>query len=156
MKANNAKINEYRQSKIYGRPIRSEGNNGIFRVPFQSGYLNCVVSDGSRDGWEHVSVSYKHKYRGKWQSRIPKWEEMCFIKDMFWDEDEVVIQIHPAKSNYVNNHPHVLHLWKPLNESVPLPPLATVRIPGFDLDPENPQHAQIAAGIFFEANRKKI
>jgi hypothetical protein len=36
------------------------------------------------------------------------------------------LQYHPAKSNYVNVAPHVLHLWRPLNQEVPLPPIYLV------------------------------
>lgn len=41
-------------------------------------------------GWEHVSVSLSN--------RCPTWEEMCMVKDIFWGEDECVIQFHPPKS----------------------------------------------------------
>lgn len=40
-------------------------------------------------GWEHVSVSYKN--------RVPTWDEMCKIKDMFWNDDECVVQYHPPE-----------------------------------------------------------
>lgn len=46
-------------------------------------------------GWEHVSICPKN--------RTPDWNEMCLLKDVFWNEDETVIQYHPAKTNYVNN-----------------------------------------------------
>lgn len=59
-------------------------------------------------GWEHASVSLK--------GRCPTWEEMCSIKDIFWNEDEAVMQIHPPKSEYVNLHPYCLHLWKPVGQ----------------------------------------
>lgn len=36
-------------------------------------------------------------------------------KDMFFKEDEIVVQYHPAKSEYVNNMPNCLHLWRPTN-----------------------------------------
>ena len=41
-------------------------------------------------GWEHVSVSYKN--------RVPTWDEMCKVKDMFWNDEECVVQYHPPKS----------------------------------------------------------
>jgi hypothetical protein len=64
--------------------------------------------------WEHVSVTLKKKEGKKEKpvNRSPTWEEMCFIKDLLWGEDEEVIQYHPAKSDYVNFHDHCLHLWK--------------------------------------------
>jgi hypothetical protein len=76
------------------------GNNGAFTIPFESFILHVVASEGM--GWEHVSVSLSH--------RIPNWREMCFIKNLFWDEEDMVIQYHPKKSEYVNRHDNCLHL----------------------------------------------
>ena len=64
--------------------------------------------------WEHVSVSLKH--------RCPNWQEMCFVKDLFWSEDELVVQFHPPRSDYVNHHPYCLHLWRPLDGHIRTPP----------------------------------
>ena len=152
MKQGNTEIDQYRKHEMYGRPMRSTGNNGVFKVPYKQHYLNCVVSDGERDGFEHVSVSCQFKLRGRWQTRIPNWEEMCFIKDLFWGEDEVVMQLHPAKENYINNRPHVLHLWRPLHEAIPLPPVTAVGIPGVKLDPSNPAHTAAAAKVWRAMN----
>jgi hypothetical protein len=38
---------------------------------------------------------------------------MCFIKDLFFKDEEEVIQFHPKKSEYVNIHPYVLYMWRP-------------------------------------------
>lgn len=70
-----------------------------------------IASDGM--GWEHVSVSLP--------SRCPTWEEMCYIKNLFWDETDTVIQYHPPKSEYVNAHPYCLHLWRKIGYEFPLP-----------------------------------
>jgi len=53
---------------------------------------------------------------------------MCALKDMFFREDETVVQYHPAKSEYVNNRPNCLHLWKPTAEELPTPPAIMVGI----------------------------
>jgi hypothetical protein len=75
-----------------------------------------ILSSGHDDkyGWEHVSVSVG--------IQPPSWDQMCFVKDLFWDEDECVIQYHPPRSEYVNFHPGTLHLWKPRGVVLPLPP----------------------------------
>lgn len=65
-------------------------------------------------GWEHVSVSHMNKN--------PSWEEMCLAKSIFWCDNECVIQYHPKKSDYVNNSPHCLHLWRPIGTDIPVPP----------------------------------
>lgn len=90
----------------------SYGNNGAFIIPGPCGSdLRCIVSDGA--GWEHVSVST--------QKRCPNWKEMCMIKEIFWDDEDVVIQYHPKKSEYINNHPYCLHLWRPIGVELPTP-----------------------------------
>ena len=62
------------------------------------------------------------------KGRIPTWEEMCKIKSLFWDEEDTVIQYHPAKTEYVNNHPNVLHLWRSIDQVIPTPPTELVGI----------------------------
>lgn len=80
----------------------------------QFGHKKAVVIWSFGGGWEHVSISFKY--------RCPTWEEMCQVKDMFFREDECVVQYHPAKSEYVNRHPYCLHLWRPLIKDMPTPP----------------------------------
>lgn len=118
MIVDNHAIEEYR---IKLGPMKSDttlGNNGAFRIhcPHTNKTLLVIASDG--EGWEHVSVSTK--------SRTPSWIEMCFIKDVFWSENEIVIQYHPAKIDYVNIHEHCLHLWRPIEAELPLPELKLV------------------------------
>lgn len=98
------------------------GNNGAFEIPHwrvNNYSLFCIVSDG--EGWQHVSVTVLGDHQKK-ATRCPTWEEMCWVKDQFWDKDETVIQYHPPESEYVNNHPYCLHLWKPDSIEIPLPP----------------------------------
>ena len=85
------------------------------------GYLNIERTDMSfvaswGGGWEHISVSPLKK------KITPSWEMMCKVKDIFFREDEAVIQIHPPKSEYVNNMPNCLHLWRPIDQKLVLPP----------------------------------
>jgi len=106
----------------------SYGNNGAFvisvKVPKNSRHnrnprqLWCLASDGM--GWAHVSV---HSFdENTHKSYTPTWDEMCLVKDLFWDSEDVVMQLHPAKFEYVNNHENVLHLWRPVGVSIPNPP----------------------------------
>lgn len=101
----------------------SHGNNGVFIVPsYDKGRaLSIIASDGL--GWEHVSV---HAVGNTGKSFTPSWVEMCQVKDLFWSEDDVVIQYHPAKKDYVNMHPNTLHLWRPIDVVIPTPPLVLV------------------------------
>lgn len=43
-----------------------------------------------------------------------------------YGEDERVMQFHPPKSEYINNHPYCLHLWKPVDTEIPHPPMICV------------------------------
>lgn len=97
-----------RAARYDGDP--SWGAYGAFQLMGPCGEsLRIVASaadprDTLADGWEHVSVSTKR--------RVPNWTEMCFVKALFWEDEEAVLQFHPPKSDYVNNHPHCLHLWR--------------------------------------------
>jgi len=109
------------------REMGVENQPGRFIIPMRSGnmryWLVCIAADGM--GWEHVSISVK-KYNYEEMGRCPTWEEMCFIKDLFWEKHECVVQFHPPESEYVNNHPHCLHLWKSLTEVHKTPPKSLV------------------------------
>ena len=88
------------------------GTTGAFFVMGPKGaLLRIIASDG--EGWEHVSVSIDR--------RCPNWDEMCFVKDLFWRDDECVVQFHPPRAEYVNYHPNCLHLWKPVGRDVQTP-----------------------------------
>lgn len=106
-------LDEVGKLRIYPKYASTSdfGHNGMFIVPFEREVFRCVISDGG--GWEHVSVSLRH--------RCPTWSEMCFFKDLFWDDEECVIQFHPPASEYVNCHPYCLHLWKPTEDKMPTP-----------------------------------
>lgn len=99
-----------------------EGNNGAFVLPKQGskvGFYFFIIASSGMD-WEHVSVSIIP------QMRCPTWEEMCYIKSFFWEDEEAVMQLHPPKSEWVNNHPYCLHLWRPILKEIPLPPKGMV------------------------------
>jgi hypothetical protein len=76
------------------------------------------ISDGM--GWRHLSISNAQK------KVLPTWTTMCRIKEAFFGDEDWVCQYHPAKTDYVNDHPFVLHLWMPLNEDLPKPPVVMV------------------------------
>jgi hypothetical protein len=97
----------------------NQGHAGCFMVIGPKGAMLKIVSNGNDgSGWEHVSVSLDH--------RTPNWAEMSFVKDLFWQDDECVVQYHPAKSGYVNIHPNCLHLWRLVDGSFPMPPILMV------------------------------
>jgi hypothetical protein len=110
------KLEESRIRKGEMASTSDYGMAGAFTIMGPKGEYLCIVSSGvdRTYGWEHVSISTKR--------RIPNWEEMCFVKDLFWYDNEAVMQLHPPKADYVNYEPNCLHLWRPLNRDIPLPP----------------------------------
>ena len=101
------------------RNLSEDGGIGeIWRAGKRFG--SVIWSSGA--GWEHVSIApYDRR-------TVPSWDDMCRLKDMFFEDDEVVVQYHPAKSQYVNNLPNCLHLWRPIDEALPTPPSIMVGI----------------------------
>ena len=98
-------------------PAVPHGSNAGVFLPIRWRHALRVLSSGkdSPFGWEHVSVSHAE--------RCPTWDEMCFVKDLLWYPEEVVVQFHPSASSYVNLHPNCLHLWKKSGEDWETPPL---------------------------------
>ncbi len=68
--------------------------------------------------WDHVSVSRR--------TRCPNWIEMDFIKRLFFHAHEAAFQYHPPVWKHVNNHEYCLHLWRPIREMIPIPPMELV------------------------------
>ena len=76
----------------------------------------ATIDDDNGKKWEHVSVSYYDDLK-----KTPTWAEMCAVKDVFWNAEEEVHQIHPKESQYVhgvghaaNQKTNILHLWRPV------------------------------------------
>ena len=93
----------------------SIGNNGAFEFTVYGAKLLCIISDGG--GWDHVSVSAYDP-----MPRVPTWDEMCWVKDAFFTDDETVVQFHPKQSAYLNHCPTCLHMWRNQTSEHELPP----------------------------------
>jgi hypothetical protein len=91
-----------------------DGTCGAFLLhsPTDGGLLRIIAaSDGH---WEHVSVSRR--------DRCPTWAEMEHVKRQFFNDDETAIELHVPPSEHINVHAHCLHMWRPCDGSIPLPP----------------------------------
>ncbi len=118
---------------LYASSVKHDGNNGQFKMlrnasGFPAGSkdisgLLTQASDG--EGWEHVSVSVLPK-PGK-KSRLPTHEEMEFIRFLFWDSEDWVMEFHPPVTEYVSNA-RCLHLWRPIDCVFRTPPSYLVGI----------------------------
>lgn len=94
---------------------------GAFLIPRRPGESPLrVIACASWDEvpFDHVSVSLP--------DRCPTWDEMCRVKDLFWTDDECVMQLHPPRSEHVNTHPYCLHMWRPTQAPIPRPPTIAV------------------------------
>lgn len=111
---------DHLEERRVDHPIFGMGDkeNGVFDLKLPGSRLTFTVIASNGGGWEHVSVST--------EERIPRWHEMQNIKDLFFKNEEAVMQLHPPKSMYENNHPYCLHLWRPLNQDIPLPDMSMV------------------------------
>lgn len=125
------------KGRVQGGPYATARGDrmGAFALKAPLGaYLTILASDGSDwrshalpgPPFEHVSVSVRPV--GGLPGRCPTWDEMCWVKGLFWGPEECVVQYHPPASEYVNVHPHTLHLWKPVGVAVPLPPSICVGV----------------------------
>lgn len=109
-------LNKHRQIRLelelYGVLGDSGGGVFAFKSPKDGRVLRVIASD--QNGWDHVSVSKP--------SKTPTWEEMEWIKRMFFKPDEVCMQLHVQESEHISYHDHCLHIWRPHHAYVPLPP----------------------------------
>ena len=123
-------LDEIKQTR--GLKIKKEKKNGfggsLFPIEYKNGkakiiqdydkVLNFMFSWAC--GFEQLSVSTTVK--------TPTWEQMSKMKEIFWRDDEVCMQLHPAKEDYINNMPYCLHIWRPINKEIPTPPNLMVGI----------------------------
>lgn len=120
---NISNVEKYRAPHSAGFKHNNGDDFGWFEIPTPRihgsvGPKLRVMAAPTDQEWQHVSVSLAH--------RCPTWEEMCFIKNLFWDETETVVQFHPPKSDYINNAQFCLHLWKWNGGEMPRPPFILV------------------------------
>lgn len=125
------KIPENRRIRDKRFGVKGEPH-GAFAFDSPERNFKLLVIASNSEGWEHASArAIKHLTPNNCIERIPSWNEMCFVKAQFWDDEDIVMQLHPKKSEYVNNHPCVLHLWRPIGIEIPTPPSILVGLKEF-------------------------
>jgi hydroxyacyl-ACP dehydratase HTD2-like protein with hotdog domain len=75
---------------------------------FESGHgLKVIFTADNLEGdgktWLHVSMSRR--------SRIPTYDDMKEVKEIFVGRDRQAVQIFPKESEHINIHPYCLHLF---------------------------------------------
>lgn len=139
-------LSELEPHRLAGRRGDRSGAWSFWHEPTET-ILRVIASDGGGDQWEaaglpgapweHVSVSTA--------TRTPTWEEMEFVRKLFFRADETVMQLHVPEAEHINCHPHTLHLWRPTEAVIPRPPAEAVGPPN-----QEPKAAERAG----EARRK--
>ncbi|AUV72564.1 hypothetical protein C1940_08835 [Lactiplantibacillus plantarum subsp. plantarum] len=109
-------MNEIERQSVFIRMIQLGADGAAFMYRYENQDYSIIASYGG--DWDHVSVSSKN--------RTPSWNVMANIKDIFFEPEEVAMQLHPAQSDYVNFDEHCLHIWRPQHSSIPLPPVDMV------------------------------
>ena len=88
--------------RIPQAPLEAEVYSGWLDA---EGTKYCVIFDynepASGRHWEHVSISHRDKHR------IPDWETMRRVKEMFWDMDVTLVHVRGA-----GDRDNVSHLWR--------------------------------------------
>ena len=99
-----------------GRPWGGEDGAYFLRGGLQ---VICSLSRES-DGhlWVHASVCGR---TGPTKFFLPSWEDLKRVKNDFCGEDAWAYQVLPAKKDYVNQHPYVLHLFARFDGQPALP-----------------------------------
>lgn len=112
--------------RVLKGPYASEPGDhyGLFLFIKARTTLQVIASEAFEEiRWEHVSVVAKYKKQnGKVRERMPSWDEMSMIKDAFWEDTEAAMQLHVPAAMHINCHPFCLHIWKPADQEIPLPP----------------------------------
>lgn len=110
----------------YGSHASKPGDRfGAFQLLYTSEAASCgmliIADDGSDwkaaglsgEPFEHVSVSL--------HERTPTWEELEYVRNIFWTNEETVMQLHVPAADHVNQQANTLHLWRPTKTPIPRP-----------------------------------
>ena len=115
---------KYTINHPFAGPYKKEdGANGALLIPSCESHRKLVILISNGLGWEHLSV---HAIGLNKEPRLPNYIEMCYVKDLFWNDEDTVVQFHPKKSQYVNLHSYTLHLWRSIDKEFPTPEMIQV------------------------------
>jgi len=84
----------------------------LVKSPVDRELMNVIASNGA--GWDHVSVSR--------EDRCPTWAEMEFVRSLFFQNDETVMQLSVPREQHISICDTCLHMWRPQHANIPRPP----------------------------------
>lgn len=103
---------------------------GMFSIPIpkkKQTVAIIIANDGTEGGWEHVSCHVRIAQGTRPPiMRVPSYDELCWLKDLFWESHECAMQFHVPKTDHINRHQHCLHLWRRAGANCELPPTIMV------------------------------
>jgi len=99
--------------------VYSQDPDGMYLIQHKGQQIAVIASIG--EGWDHVSVSLRN--------RVPTYDEMEMVRELFFRDDETVMQLSVPRSDHINCHPYCLHWWRPQNAEIPRPPAILVGPP---------------------------
>lgn len=99
----NLRVNRYKLPDPNTGIVYQHDCDGVYVIACEGVRLTVIASEGL--GWDHVSVSTR--------ARCPTWDEMQFVRRLFFRDDETVMQLSVPKNDHINNHQFCLHWWKP-------------------------------------------
>jgi hypothetical protein len=91
--------------------IKATDHSGAFKVMVsQRSWFVIATVDPMGDGKtaEHISVSHRNP------KKMPDWDTLTKIKDLFFYPEEECVQFFPKHSQYVNMVENCLHIWRPV------------------------------------------
>lgn len=104
--------------------------NGVYEVDHpwikNNYYFLCTVV--ITEEWERVSaqlfkITNVKKKQSEPADRCLTWKEQCFIKNLFYGPQEVIMQFFPAMTDYIgtDEEEFAVHLWNPLKGQCQVP-----------------------------------
>lgn len=111
------------QNRVYmpefNDPNLDKSKNGMFEFMINKDLYFVVASEC--DGWQHVSISNMNL------NKMPTWDVLEYIKNKFFHADEFTVEFHPKKADYINNVENCLHMWAPVDKTLPYPDMEAIK-----------------------------
>lgn len=108
------RANRWRIKKGTLATADEQGWNGHFLVPLDGSLWMVRLND--EHGWRHLAVTNAQR------KTVTPWHVTREMKRLFFADEAWVVEFHPPVKNYIADR-WARHLWEPLNEVLPAPPV---------------------------------
>jgi len=131
MKKDASHLEPFRVTEGEGATTSEAGMSGNFSFKLKDAIVQVSFAGDEIEGWEHAIAVCFDKPQSNIISRLtstkepeprcPTNEEIMHIKRLFWEDDEAVVEIFPAKGNKTPWHTIARHLWRRTYSDFPMP-----------------------------------